>query len=533
MRTQYVANRDAIDALGVVRWTARAGTWAIESIDPGVVRMLGYASDAWRADGFWLDRTHNRDRRRLRSFLDHAHEVRPDRGAFCEYRIYDSGGSVRWLRTSVLRADEEGRTVTGAHLDVTDEHRVLEALGLTARHLREALGVGEIAGKQPAANHAESARGSGWHSRSAERTYRSVWDALPASSGVLDRDGVVIEVNHGWVKLARRFGRDDAFLGASYLEVARQVGEWGNARSGEAADGIRRVLLGVDENFSIDYSWSVPGESDERWFRVRAVRLEPAPLGVLVMHEEITDHAAAESLTRRLDDLTHMQRLATLGELATTIAHDLNQPLTVIMTAASTISRLARNRPGDEELEPIARDILDAAARAADVMRQTRGIVRRDDAAVEPIPVNDIVSEVARLLKSDAIIRQVVIDLELDPGAGSVAGGRAHLEQVLMNLLLNAIDAVAEQPSGRRNVHVTTRRVSPSEVEIRVHDSGVGVPEPLRDRVFEPFVTTKRQGTGLGLAIVRAIVQAHGGQVRLETPQERGAAFRVTLPACK
>jgi signal transduction histidine kinase len=533
MRTQYAANRDAIDALGVVRWTARAGTWAIESIDPGVVRMLGYASDAWRAEGFWLDRTHNRDRRRLRSFLDHSQEVRPDRGAFCEYRIYDAGGSVRWLRTSVLRADDDGRTVTGAHLDVTDEHRVLEALGLTTRHLREALGLGEVAGKHPIASQPERARASGPHyTRSAERTYRTVWDALPASAGVLDRDGVVIEVNHAWVKLARRFGRDDAFLGASYLDVARQVGEWGNARASEAADGIRRVLLGVDESFSIDYSWSVPGESAERWFRVRAVRLEPAPLGALVMQEEITDHAAAESLTRRLDDLTHMQRLATLGELATTIAHDLNQPLTVIMTAASTISRLARNRPGDEELEPIARDILDAASRAADVMRQTRGIVRRDDAAVEPIQVNDIVSEVARLLKSDAIIRQVVIDLELDPAAGSVAGGRAQLEQVLMNLLLNAIEAVSEQPSGRRNVRVTTRRVSPSEVEIRVHDSGVGIPEPLRDRVFEPFVTTKRQGTGLGLAIVRAIVQAHGGQVRLETPQERGAAFRVTLPAC-
>jgi two-component system sensor kinase FixL len=227
-----------------------------------------------------------------------------------------------------------------------------------------------------------------------------------------------------------------------------------------------------------------------------------------------------------------MQRLATLGELATTIAHDLNQPLTVIMTAASTISRLLRNRSGDDELEPIARDILDAASRAADVMRQTRGIVRRDEAVVEPIPVNDIVSEVARLLKSDAIIRQVVIELRLDPGAGCVAGGRAQLEQVLMNLLLNAIEAVSEQPHDCRNVLVTTRRVAPSEVEIRVHDTGIGVPEPLRDRVFEPFVTTKRQGTGLGLAIVRAIVQAHGGQVRLETPQERGAAFRVTLPAC-
>jgi signal transduction histidine kinase len=533
MRTQQAANRDAIDALGVVLWTARAGSWAIESIDPGVVRMLGYASDAWRADGFWLDRTHNRDRRRLRLFLDRAHEVRPDRGAFCEYRIYDAGGSVRWLRTSVLRADEEGQTVTGAHLDVTDEHRALEALGLTTRQLREARGLGEVAGKHPSAAHGDVARGTGWHSpRSTERTHRAVWNALPASSGVLDRDGIVIDVNHGWVKLCRRFGRDDAFLGASYVDVAQRAGEWGNARAGEAAEGIRRVLLGVDESCSVDYSWSVPGESDERWFRIRAMHLEPAPLGALVMHEEITDHAAAESLTRRLDDLTHMQRLATLGELATTIAHDLNQPLTVIMTAASTISRLARNRPGDEELVPIARDILDAAARAADVMRQTRGIVRRDDPAVEPVSVNDIVSEVARLLKSDAIIRQVAIELQLDPAAGSVAGGRAQLEQVLMNLLLNAIEAVSEQPSGRRNVRVTTRRVAASEVEIRVHDTGIGIPEPLRDRVFEPFVTTKRQGTGLGLAIVRAIVQAHGGQVRLETPQERGAAFRVTLPAC-
>lgn len=527
MRTQYAANRDAIDALGVVLWTARADTWAIESIDPGVVRMLGYASDAWRADGFWLDRTHNRDRRRLRLFLDRAHEVRPDRGAFCEYRIYDACGSVRWLRTSVLRADEEGRMVSGAHLDVTDEHRALEALGLTTRQLREARGLGEFA------RNGETRRVSGSHSlRSTERTYLAAWNALPASAGVVDRDGIVIEVNHTWVKLCRRFGRDDAFLGASYLDVAQRAAEWGNARAGEAAEGIRRVLDGVDETASVDYSWSVPGESDERWFRIRAMHLEPAPLGALVMHEEITDHAAAESLTRRLDDLTHMQRLATLGELATTIAHDLNQPLTVIMTAASTISRLARNRPGDEELEPIARDILDAASRAAEVMRQTRGIVRRDDPAVAPVSVNDIVSEVARLLKSDAIIRQVAIELQLDPGAGSVAGGRAQLEQVLMNLLLNAIEAVSDQPSGRRNVRVTTRRVAPAEVEIRVHDTGIGIPEPLRDRVFEPFVTTKRQGTGLGLAIVRAIVQAHGGQVRLETPQERGAAFRVTLPSC-
>src|SRR5262249_3186258 len=205
-----------------VLWTARAGTWAIESIDPGVVRMLGYASDAWRTDGFWLDRTHNRDRRRLRVFLDQAHDVSPGREAFCEYRIYDAGGSVRWLRTSVLRSDAEGRTVTGAHLDVTDEHRVLEALGLTTRQLREARGLGEVAGRKPTAGHRNAPRSALRSLASTDRTHRAAWNALPAASGVLDRDGVVVEVNHGWVRLCRRYGRDDAFLGASYLDLAQR-----------------------------------------------------------------------------------------------------------------------------------------------------------------------------------------------------------------------------------------------------------------------------------------------------------------------
>src|SRR5262249_33151752 len=155
-----------------------------------------------------------------------------------------------WLRTSVLRGDEADGTVSGAHLDVTDEHRALEALGLTTRQLREARGLGEVAGRKPTGGHGNPARRGARRSLSSvDRTYRAVWNALPASSGVLDRDGVVIEVNHAWVKLCRRYGRDDAFLGASYLEVAKRLADWGNARAGEAGEGVRRVLLGFVDSY--------------------------------------------------------------------------------------------------------------------------------------------------------------------------------------------------------------------------------------------------------------------------------------------
>jgi signal transduction histidine kinase len=367
----------------------------------------------------------------------------------------------------------------------------------------------------------------------AHRIYRAAWHSMATPAAVLDRDGVIIEVNRLWADLARRIGRTDDFVGTNYLDVAQWAGEHGDASASDMAAGIRSVLRGTADEFSLEYRYAARADSEERWFRLRATRLEPASLGVVVTHEDITEYVAGEAINRRrLDDLTHMQRLATLGELATAIAHDLNQPLTVIMTAASTIHRLLHGRPDDDQLKPIARDILDAASRAAEVMRRTRAIVRHDDPILETIPINEIVSGVVRLLKSDVVIRQVSVALDLDPRAGAVVGGRAQLEQVLMNLLLNAIEAVSEQPQDARNVVVTTRRIGDTEVEIGVRDSGLGVPEPLRERVFEPFVTTKRQGTGLGLAIVRAIVQAHGGQVRLETPKERGAAFRVTLPAC-
>jgi two-component system sensor kinase FixL len=156
--------------------------------------------------------------------------------------------------------------------------------------------------------------------------------------------------------------------------------------------------------------------------------------------------------------------------------------------------------------------------------------VRADDPVFELVSLNDVIADVARFLRSDLIIRQTTLRLDLEPELPQVRGDRVRLQQVMLNLLLNALDSTESQPASHRSIVVTSRHGADDAVDICVRDSGAGFPPELCAKLFEPFVTTKRNGTGLGLAIVRAIVQAHGGQVLAENPVEGGAAFRVLLP---
>ena len=454
----------------------------------------------------WLERVHPRDRERV---LAHATQTRVtapvQQGrarplSRLEYRVRHVNGSIRWLETTVAKvqaADDRGPRLFGTVADVTD--RIRER---TAR-------------------------------RTAERLHRDVWESIPSSAAVLDRSGVIVEVNPAWEVITRAAdGPANAFVGENYLSVARASATRGEQAAARAADGIAGVLAGTIRQFVFDYTCPVAGFDAERWMRMRALPLHRPARGAIIMHDDITDRMTAEwAAQRRRDDLTHMQRLATLGELATSIAHELNQPLAAIMASASTARRILRDRGDLEMLKPIIGDVLEAAARAADVVRRARAMVRHDDAILETLSVNEIVSGVARLMASDLVIRQVSLRLDLDPNVRAVVGDRVQLQQVLLNLLLNAVDALDELPRERRNVIVTTRQIGDGDVELRVRDTGNGIPPGMGNRVFEPFVTTKRKGTGLGLAIVRAIVHAHGGRVLAETPTDGGASFRVILSA--
>lgn len=497
--------RFALRAAGVHLWEYDAV--GPEPVIPApIAELAGLGAGGPVSLAEWVERVHPRDRERVVAYAAQMDSMAPQPSGQTppvsrfEFRVRHANGSIRWLETTLAKvqgtADERPR-VFGTVCDVTD--RVRER---TAR-------------------------------RTAERLHRDVWESIPSSAAVLDRTGVIVEVNPAWEVIARAAdGPANSFVGENYLTVAREAAARGEQAAARAADGIAGVLAGTIRQFVFDYTCSVAGFDAERWIRMRALPLHRPARGAIVMHDDITDRMAAEwAAQRRRDDLTHMQRLATLGELATSIAHELNQPLATIMASASTARRILRDHGDVEMLKPIVGDVLEAAARAADVVRRARAMVRHDDAVLETLSVNEIVSGVARLLASDLVIRQVSLRLDLDPTVRAVVGDRVQLQQVLLNLLLNAVDALDELPRERRNVIVTTRQIGDGDVELRVHDTGIGIPPGLGNRVFEPFVTTKRKGTGLGLAIVRAIVHAHGGRVLAETPPDGGASFRVILSA--
>lgn len=230
-------------------------------------------------------------------------------------------------------------------------------------------------------------------------------------------------------------------------------------------------------------------------------------------------------------ELSHLSRIATLGELSGALAHELNQPLTAILSNAQAARRLvARDEVDLDEVREILDDIVDEDRHAGQVIVKLRAFLTKGEARHQEIRIADVIMDAARFLRSDLLEQGVVLSLGLPDELPSVRGDHVQLQQVLMNLVINAADAVSDQSSDRCTVLI--RAGSQHDVvEITVEDSGPGIPpEILPDRIFEPFFTTKSTGLGLGLSICRTIVRAHGGEIRAENRSEPGACFRVILP---
>jgi two-component system sensor kinase FixL len=183
-----------------------------------------------------------------------------------------------------------------------------------------------------------------------------------------------------------------------------------------------------------------------------------------------------------------------------------------------------------DEIRPILTEIRKENLRASDVIRHVRSLVRRRDIERLPLDMNDIAREVVHLVGSDASRRGVACVTDLDEPLPSVAGDRVWLEQVLLNLVLNGIEAMEDVPKDERRLTVRTRRNGSRTIEVSVADTGHGIPESLLPRLFESFVTTREDGMGLGLSISRSILEAHGGSIRAENNTDRGATIRLTLP---
>jgi len=239
-------------------------------------------------------------------------------------------------------------------------------------------------------------------------------------------------------------------------------------------------------------------------------------------------HDAVVELERLRHELSHVGRLAAMTELTASLAHELNQPLASILNNAQAAGLMLDRGVEDlTEIREILSDIVADDKRASEVIRSLRTFIAKDEMSRSPIDVNVVVRDVVTLVRSDAIIRNVAVEVDLEPALPPVLVDRVQLQQVLVNLVMNAFDALGR--AGERRITVTTRRVG-TAIRLSVKDSGHGIPAEDLSRIFERFYTTKSSGLGMGLAIARSLVEAHGGHLWAENNKDGGATFIFTVP---
>jgi two-component system sensor kinase FixL len=231
------------------------------------------------------------------------------------------------------------------------------------------------------------------------------------------------------------------------------------------------------------------------------------------------------------NDLAHAGRVATIGELTASLAHELNQPLTAILSNAQAGQRVLETAPVDlEEVGEILKDIVEDDKRAGEVIRRLRSLLRKGDPEMRALDLNEALDEVARLVSGDAVVRGVSIRLELADGLPPVLGDRVQLQQVALNLVINGMDAMRESDTRDRVLVLQTARAGAKTVRVEVRDSGTGISEGDMGKIFKTFYTTKPDGMGMGLAITRSIVDVHGGRLEAHNNPDGGATFSFTLP---
>ncbi len=234
---------------------------------------------------------------------------------------------------------------------------------------------------------------------------------------------------------------------------------------------------------------------------------------------------------RLRQELMHIGRVSAMGELTASLAHELNQPLTAILNNAQAAQLLLAAKVVNlETIGRILDDIVADDKRAAGVIHALRAMLKKGDSTYASLDLNDVISEVARLITSDAIVRNAPISLELAADLPRVRGNRIQLQQVVLNLALNGLEAMPDSATGDRTLVIRTAREGAAAVRVEVQDAGSGFDEQDVDRMFQPLYTTKAQGLGMGLAIVRTIVEAHRGRLGAINHEHSGATFQVTLP---
>jgi PAS domain S-box-containing protein len=247
---------------------------------------------------------------------------------------------------------------------------------------------------------------------------------------------------------------------------------------------------------------------------------------------DITERKEAEQETQNLrQEIAHMDRVSMLGQLASALAHEINQPLGAILRNAEAAELFMQNESPDlDEVRAILADIRKDDQRAGSIIERMRGLMKRRDLDKRSVHLAELLGDVVSLVRADAMMRHIKLEVAVANDLPPVHGDRVHLQQVLLNLIVNGMDALDETNGDDRRVSITALLCGPQTVEVAVCDSGGGIPADKLTHIFDSFFTTKPKGMGLGLAISRSIIEAHGGRLWAENKNQGGASFRFTVP---
>ena len=359
--------------------------------------------------------------------------------------------------------------------------------------------------------------------RERERLLRQMSNVLPALIAMTDKDLRYRYVNDQYAKW---FDVDPVqVLGRTVRDV---VGEDLFAR---VLPGIKTVLGGSPVHFEMDFPSPVGPALPTDISLIPLYDVDGVISGYFFIGFDVSARAEAEQADRlHRDALAHVSRVATMGELAASLAHELNQPLAAIVVNAQAARRfLAAPSPDLGEVDGALGDIAGDAKRAGDVIRGMRSLLQKGDHHDEPVDVDTLVSETVEMLRSDAIAREVTVNVDLAGNLPVISGDPIQLKQVVLNLMLNAFEAVsaAGRPPGRLSIKTSG---AAGHVEIMLADNGPGFPDDIEEQAFAPFVSTKPNGLGMGLSISRTIVEAQNGRLLAGNNSHGGATVRIILP---
>ncbi len=352
-----------------------------------------------------------------------------------------------------------------------------------------------------------------------ERKFREAVETMPALAFVADPRGDRPFVNRGWLEytgLSAEQASGSGWEKAIHPDDLKRVLErWRTAQStGQPLDYESRLRRGSDGVY--------------RWFQTRARPLRDSRGKVVkwcAVATDIEDRKRAEQLQA---DLAHVGRVSTMGELAASISHELNQPITAsILNASLQIEFLERNPPDLSEVRERAATIIEMGTMASEIIDRLRSLYKKETPKRGPLGVNEVIIEMVELLRGQATRHAVSLRTDLSNDLPNVIADRVQVQQVLMNLMLNAIEAMSDT-GGVLTVRSQLRQ--DREIEISVNDTGPGLPVGKADQIFDAFFTTKPQGSGMGLAISKTIVESHGGQIWANGNGGSGATFHFTLP---